>query len=164
MNRKTISLAGVVALLLVAWVLFEALQTADAHWTGSAVPASTSLASAPVLEQQLRVRGRIDPGQMLYLKVDPAARDRLDYAIDGVGPFQIDAVSTSGKRVTAVDPRAGVSGADLKLPGWMLARQSWGHGSSVGDIQYFIVSSLPGVGVGGAYQFTLYNGPDGYRP
>ena len=163
MKRKIFSASGVL-LLLAAFVLVRGLQTADAQWTGNAEPATTALSSAPMLETQLRVRGHVVTGQTLYLKVDPAARGRLDYAIDGVGPFEVDAVLTSGKRVTVVDPAAGVSGADLAQPDLLLARQSWGHGSDVGDIDYFVVRSVPGERVGGTYQFTLYNGPDGYSP
>jgi hypothetical protein len=151
-------------MLVAAFVLVRGLQTADAQWTGSAVPAATSLASAPVLDKQMRVRGHLGPGQTLYLKVDPAARGSLDYAIDAVGPFAVDAVLTNGKRVTVVDPVAGVSGPELSQPDWLLARQSWGHGGDVGDIAVFAIRSVPGKNVGASYQFTLFNGPDGYSP
>jgi hypothetical protein len=151
-------------MLLAAFVLVRGLQTADAQWTGSAVPATTSLTSAPVLDTQTRVRGHLEPGQTLYLKVDPAARGRLDYAIDAVGPLAVDAVLASGKRVTVVDPAAGVSGPNLSQPDWLLARQSWGHGGDVGDIACFVVRSLSGRRVAASYQFTLFSGPDGYSP
>jgi hypothetical protein len=163
-KRKNLSVVALVAAVLLVWILVHGLQTADAHWTGAGVPAGHSLAGAPVLRQQARVRGRVEPGDTLYLKVDPAARGKLDYAIDGVGPFIVDAVTACGQRVTVVDPRTRESAPDLSQPDWLLARQSWGHGSSVGAIQYFVVKSVPGRRVEAAYEFTLFSGPDGYQP
>lgn len=63
-----------------------------------------------------------------------------------------------------VDPTTGRSGPDLSTPALLLARQSWGHGGDLGDIAYFVVRAVPGVNIGGAYQFVLYRGSDGYEP
>jgi hypothetical protein len=161
--RRRIGL-GALALCgaLVAFVLLGGLQTADAHWTGSAAAAATSLQDAPLLSRQQRVRGHISPGETFYVKVDPSARGAMSYALDGVGVFDVDAVDTSGVRTSVVAKSSGQG--DPPWTAWLMSRDSWGHGSDVGMIDHFVVKSVPGSSVGGAFQFVLYRGPDGYRP
>jgi hypothetical protein len=165
MGRKT--KGGVlvaIVLLLVVIQLVVGFQPADTKWTGTGVPASASLRSAPVVSAEQRVRGRTGSGQTLYVKLDPAARGRLGYEIVAVGPLLVDSVLTSGRRVAVVDA---ATGAWDRLPyalSWFEANQEWTIGSDAGQIDYFVIRSAPGLASRGAYEFGFDEPSGAFKP
>ena len=135
-----------------------------AGWNGSGPPAAASLDRAPVLSLASRVRGKLVTSAPLYVRIDPAARNRYDLAIDGVGDFEVEAVLVSGERQTVAQSSSVGEPGIAWLPPWLGGVASWGAGSSLGDAAYLVITPHLRKGSTGAYELTVYDGAKGYRP
>ena len=166
MDSRGVS-AGASACALMAALLVVGLLSgcsAEVGWKGSGPPAASSLKQAPVLSLSKRVRGRFATSAPLYVAVDPAARNRYDLAIEGVGDFEVEAVLASGERESIAE---GSSSGDIQpvwLPSWLSGTSSWGSGGPLGDVTYLVIKPHLRKGSTGAYEFTVFEGAKGYEP